>query len=142
MLERLWFVAVMAWSGVRIAAVWHFLRDYKVHPLVYAIVDLGSSVPYAIGSARTITSLVDGRLRPAMWWGALTVVSFCAPEAYIVLSGQEMPWGVYALVAVVFSIAAGLAFRAGRSKLAAQRAVTAAALAGAGAGGGAQPTGS
>jgi hypothetical protein len=117
-LERSWIVLVIAWSGLRIVAVWHWLEQYGVHPVVYALVDLGSSVPYAIASARTIGALIDRRYRHAARWGLLAATCYVAPDVYIVTAGQQMPWAVYAVVVTVALAAGVLALWAGRNEVA------------------------
>lgn len=109
---------VMTWSGVRIMAVWHWLERYGVDPVVYAMVDLGSSVPYAMASARTVGALVDRRYRLAARWGLVGAMCFIAPDLYIVASGQRMPWTVYAVILMILVVAAGLAVSTGRSDVA------------------------
>lgn len=113
-LERYWFALVMLWSLCRIAAVWHWLDGYGVNPVIYAVVDLGSSLPYAVSSARTIGALVDGRHGRALGWGVIAAVCFSIPDVYIVAAGHEMPWGVYAVVGLVAVIAGAWAVRTGR----------------------------
>lgn len=120
-LERVWLGMVVSWSLVRIVAVWQLLEQYGVHPGVYAVVDLGSSVPYAIASARTLGALVDRRYRHGLIWGVLAATCFVLPDLYIVTSGRGMPWGVYAVVATVALTAGTWAVRAGWRDLATER---------------------
>ncbi len=112
---------VLGWSGLRIVAVWQWLEQYGVHPVVYALVDLGSSVPYAIASARTISALVDRRHRHAALWAPLAVACFVAPDVYIVAAGRQMPWSVYVVVLTVAVAAVMLALWTGRNEVAVGR---------------------
>ena len=113
-LERWWLVIVLLWSALRITAVWHWLERYGVRPVVYALVDLGSSVPYAIASARTVGALVDRRYRHGAVWGVVAATCFVAPDVYVVAAGRGMPWAVYAVVGTVASMTVALALWAGR----------------------------
>lgn len=113
-LERLWFGLVMAWSGCRIAAVWEWLDRYGVHPLVYALVEFGSSVPYAIGSAKTIGAIVDRRYRRAAVWGLVAAVCFAAPDVFILSTGRDLPLLAYSIVIGVALVAGTWAVLAGR----------------------------
>lgn len=115
--------AVLLWSLARISAVDVWLAGYGVDPWVYAAVDLGSSLPYAIASARTLGALADRRFSAAAAWGSLTIVSFVTPDAYILAAGRALPWGTYVVVGVVACTAAGLAVRSGRAQLADRRAI-------------------
>jgi len=123
-LERWWYLLVMVWSLVRIAAVWHWLERYGVNPVVYAVIDLGSSVPYAICSAKSIGAIIDRRYRRAAMWGAGAAVAFAAPDVYIVGAGRSMPWATYAIVGGVALVAALLAVRSGRSEVASKRVIS------------------
>ena len=113
-LERWWFGLVMAWSAIRVAAVWRWLDIYGVNPLVYALVDVGSSAPYALGSARTIGALIDRKYGRAAMWSLLAAVCFAAPDVYIVAAGHDMPWGVYGVVGAIALLAAMWAVWTGR----------------------------
>jgi hypothetical protein len=116
-LELAWFVAVMTWSVLRIIAVSAWLQDYGVDPFSYAAVDLGSSAPYSLASARLLGSLVDGRMRRAAAWGALTVVTFLAPDVYIFAAGRALPWASYVVVGTIATVGAALAIRSGRASV-------------------------
>lgn len=113
-LERWWFVLVMAWSACRVVAVWRWLDTYGVNPFFYGLVDLGSSIPYALGSARTIGALIDRRYGRAAAWMLLATVCFAAPDVYIVAAGHDMPWGVYGVVGAIAAVAALWAVWTGR----------------------------
>ena len=120
-LELAWFFAVMTWSVIRIIAVSTWLQDYGVDPFHYAMVDLGSSAPYSLASARLLGSLVDGRMRRATSWGVLTVVTFVAPDLYIFTAGRALPWASYVVVGTIATIGAVLAIRSGRASVCERR---------------------
>lgn len=118
---------MLSWSLLRISAVDVWLAGYGVNPWTYAMVDLGSSLPYAIASSRTLGALVDQRFRHAAAWSVLTVACFIAPDTYILTAGRALPWGTYVVVGSVAAMAATLAVRSGRAQLAERRAALAAA---------------
>lgn len=120
-LERWWFVLVMVWSVCRVVAVWRWLDKYGVNPFVYALVDVGSSAPYALGSARTIGALIDRRYARAAVWSVLAAVCFAAPDVYIVAAGHDMPWIVYGIVGMIAAMAAMWAVWTGRRDVAGGR---------------------
>jgi len=115
--EFAWFVAVMSWSALRILVVSTWLGDYDVDPWRYAAVDLGSSAPYSLASARLLGALVDGRLRAAVPWGLLAVVTFVAPDVYILTAGRALPWGTYVVVGTIATVGAILAMQSGQAKV-------------------------
>lgn len=116
-LTLLWLVAVVGWSLVRSAAVRQWLSEYGVDPVVYLMVDLSSSIPYALCSASLLGALYDGRRRAAIGWAAPTVLAFVAPDLYLLSSGRSLPWPSYLVVLTVAAISATLAVRAGRASL-------------------------
>ncbi|MFN6121885.1 MAG: hypothetical protein ACK5CE_19940 [Actinomycetes bacterium] len=116
-LTLLWLVAVVGWSLVRSAAVRQWLADHGVDPVVYLMVDLSSSIPYALCSASLLGALYDGRRRAALGWAVPTVLAFVAPDVYLLSSGRSLPWPTYLVVLTVAAISATLAVRAGRASL-------------------------
>ncbi len=102
-IERLWVAGALAYSVVRITIVQTFLARYGVNVWLYAAVDLGSTVPYAIGAARTVGAMVDGDRGAALRWGLLAAVAFVAPDVTIVLTSDQMPWTIYVVLALVVS---------------------------------------
>ncbi len=116
-LELMWFLVVMTWSVIRITAVGAWLQDYGVNPWHYAAIDLGSSAPYSLASARLLGALVDGRTRVAVTWGVATFVTFLAPDVYIFAAGRALPWPTYVVVGAIVIIGGWLAIRHGRAKV-------------------------
>lgn len=116
-LALIWLAAVFAWSVIRCVAVAQWLSAYGVDPLWYLVVDLSSSLPYGLCSARVIGALYDGRRRAAAGWMVPTLVGFLAPDVYIVAAGQSLPWITYVVVFGVAGIAGWLAVRSGRASL-------------------------
>lgn len=103
--ERLWLVAVIAWAVARILAVQVWLTEYGVNVWVFAVVEIVSSVPYGIGTARCVVSLVDRRVVPAVTWGVIAAVSYLAPDVYMLSAGEDLP---PLSVAIIISVVAVL----------------------------------
>ena len=103
-LELSWAVGVVAFVLVRFVLAYGALAKYD--PLtvwVFGILDLGTAVPYAIGTARLVTSLVDHEPQAAARWGALASACFLAPYVWIAWAGRdgEFPTVVYVVVALL-----------------------------------------
>lgn len=103
-LQYAWLFAVAAWACFRIFAVDTWLAKYGVNTVVFAVVEIGSSIPYGIGSARCVTSLIDRRRTPAIWWGLMGVVGFIAPDLYMLTAGKSMPAMTYAIIIGAFTV--------------------------------------
>ena len=116
-LERSWVIGVVVFVAVRFVAAYGALADYDaVTVIVFGLLDLGTAVPYAIGTARLVTSLVDRDLPAAARWGALASACFLAPYLWIAWAGRDgsFPTIVYvvtALLAVFLGINAVLGIR-------------------------------
>lgn len=100
-LQYAWLIAVAAWACLRIFAVNTWLSKYGVNSTVFAIVEVGSSVPYGIGSARCVTSLIDRRRRAATLWGLMGAVGFISPDLYMLTAGKSMPVLTYVIIIAV-----------------------------------------
>ena len=120
--ERAWVVVTLAWGIGRVFVVWGALSRYGVNPWLYAGIELLTSGPYGLATARLVTSLLDRNRQSASRWAALGLAMFLAPDLYIVGSGRHMPSYVYAIVAVLVVLLGTLGFFSVRAKVADERA--------------------
>ena len=104
MFQYLWIIGVTAWACFRIFAVETWLAKYGVNTLVFAIVEVGSSFPYAVGTARCVTNLIDRRQRAAVIWGIIGLLGFIAPDVYMLTAGKSMPPETYGIIIGVFVV--------------------------------------
>lgn len=103
-LETSWVVGVVAFVVVRFVLAYSALAQYDALTVwIFGILDLGTAVPYAIGTARLVTSLVDRDLQGAARWGTLASACFLAPYVWIAWAGRdgEFPTVVYVVVALL-----------------------------------------
>lgn len=97
-------VGVVAFVLVRFVLAYSALAKYDALTVwVFGILDLGTAVPYAVGTARLVTSLVDRDLQGAARWGTLASACFLAPYVWIAWAGREgeFPTVVYVVVALL-----------------------------------------
>jgi hypothetical protein len=116
-LEHVWVAITLAWGFGRVLVVWHALHRYGVNPWVYAGIELATSGPYGVATARVVTSMLDHKKQSASRWAALGLALFLAPDLYIVGSGREMPAYVYVVVGVLVAVLGALAFLSARAKV-------------------------
>lgn len=100
---RIWFVLVLSWSIARSLVVSHVFHKYGLNAKVYFAIDFLSSIPYAYASAQSLLSFIDKHRSRAFWWGVATVVSFYAPDVYIVYISREVPTSTYIGFGVVLA---------------------------------------
>ena len=104
--ERTWVVGVVLFTLARFVVAYSTLRQYHLNIWLFGVIDLGTAVPYGVGTARLVTSVIDRRASAATRWLAVAAASFLAPYLYIALAGRDMPSAVY-LVVVVLVLALG-----------------------------------
>jgi len=104
--ERTWVIGVVVFTLARFVVAYGTLRRYDLNIWLFGAIDLGTAVPYGVGTARLVTSVIDRRPAAAARWLAVAAASFLAPYLYIALAGENMPPVVY-IVVVVLVLALG-----------------------------------
>jgi len=102
-LELTWVVGVVLFTLARFGAAWGALADHpRWAAWTFGVIDLGTAVPYAVGTARLVTSLIDREVQAAARWGLVAAASFLAPYLWIAWVGRDgsLPTVVYIAVAV------------------------------------------
>lgn len=87
---------VVAWSLLRSFIVGHTLHRYGVEPWAYFVVDLASSIPYAMASSQLINALSQRDSRRARRSALAAMSAFIAPDLYLLLAAKNMPASAYA----------------------------------------------
>lgn len=102
-LELSWVLGVVVFVVMRFALAYSALAsESRTTVVVFGLLDLGTAVPYALGTARLVTSLVDGDHQTAARWGALASGCFLAPYLWIAWAGRDgtFPAVVYVVTAI------------------------------------------
>ena len=89
--KRTWFFLVLAWALIRTIAVKDFFSAYGIHPWIYLLIDLLSSIPYAHYSANLVISYLDKEWNNARKNFLLTAVFFYVPDIYIFTAADKIP---------------------------------------------------
>lgn len=108
-IETSWVIGVVVFVSVRFVLAYSALSEHdRPVVVVFGLLDLGTAVPYAIGTARLVTSLADHKPQLAAQWGALASACFFAPYLWLAWAGREgqFPTIVYVVV-VVFVVCLG-----------------------------------
>jgi predicted transporter len=119
-LERAWIVVGLGYSILRVFVANATVKKYGVNIWAFAVVEIGSSFPYSLGTARVVARLVDKSYRSATKWGMLAGICFIAPETFIIITGERcsrrhpgrchrMPKRVYEVIGLVILILGALA---------------------------------
>lgn len=127
-LERAWILVGFAYSIFRIGIARLTVEKYGVNIWAFAAVELISSGPYSVGTARLVTRLVDRNYHSALRWGTLAAGCFLAPEVFIIASGNRchrrhdahchsMPTRIYVAVGVLVLVLGSVAIFSVRQKV-------------------------
>jgi hypothetical protein len=102
-LELSWVIGVLVFVIVRFIVAYSALSDYGLTVWIFGILDIATAVPYAVGTARLVTSLVDKNVQAAARWGIIACISFLAPYAWVAWAGRdgEFPTAVYIAIVVL-----------------------------------------
>ena len=89
--KRTWFFLVLAWALIRTIAVKDFFSAYGIHPGIYLLIDLLSSIPYAHYSANLVISYLDKKWDNSRKYFLLTAIFFYVPDIYIFTAANKIP---------------------------------------------------
>jgi hypothetical protein len=102
-LEATWVVGVVLFTLARFGAAWGALADHPRWSVwTFGVIDIVTAVPYALGTARLVTSLVDRNPQAAARWGIVASGSFLAPYVWLAWVGRDgsLPTVVYVAIVV------------------------------------------
>ena len=120
--EWAWYAVSGLYSLFRVILADHTVVKYGVNIWVFAIVEFGATIPYAVGTARVVTSLLDRDQPAALRWALVASAGFFAPDVYTLAAARSAPWWIYAVVITWMSVATVIAIRSVRSNLRQRRA--------------------
>lgn len=102
-LELSWVIGVVLFVIVRFAIAYSTLARYgRFTVVVFGILDIVTAIPYALGTARVVTGLVDRRVAYASRWAMVACASFVAPYVWLAWAGREdFPVVAYVVIGVL-----------------------------------------
>ena len=103
-LARLWLAGSVAYGGFRAVLVWRYLSGHGVDPLAFAAVELGSSVAYGWTSARLVVALVDREWSRLRLLGPVALVSYAAPDVFVLTTVGGLPAGLLRTVVTIVAV--------------------------------------
>lgn len=89
--KQTWLVLVIAWAIIRTIAVKDFFSAYGIHPWIYLVIDLISSIPYAHFSANLLISFLDIHWESLTKNFLFTTIFFYVPDLYIFTAARRIP---------------------------------------------------
>jgi len=110
---------VLAWASFRALAINKFFGQHNVNAWGYLIVDLASSIPYALYSTRAVVNFLDKDWIAFRRNVILTTVFFYIPDIYVFIFARTVPRSLYlgfAISIIFFSTMALLSLKKDASK--------------------------
>ncbi len=121
LLERVWVAVTISYGLARAVLVGATLSQYGVNPWGYLVIDLATSVPLGIATARVIGALVDRDMRAARNWAIVAVVTDFIPDIFILVVGRDMPVAVYVALGIIAGVSVAFGARGIARKVASLR---------------------
>jgi hypothetical protein len=77
-------------------------RDtYGVDPVIFLVIYLTCTPLWYFSLFRTLRALTVRQMNQVMLWSAVFLAATVAPFVYVMLFGRNIPWWVYAVIAVL-----------------------------------------
>jgi len=114
-----WLALVLAWASFRAMVINKFFGHHNVNAWAYLVVDLASSVPYAVYSARAVVKFLDKSWLELRRNTLLAALFFYIPDIYIFIFARTVPTSLYVgfgITIIIFSVVAFLSLRNDASK--------------------------
>ena len=86
-----WSAIVLAWGITRTFFVNDFFGKYGINPILYFILDIVCSVPFAVYSAHLLASFLRNDLPSFRKNVLFTALFFYAPDVYIFVFADDVP---------------------------------------------------
>jgi len=102
--SRIWIALVILWAIGRAIFVKELFGSHGVNGLIYLVVDLLSSIPYAIYSARLVVSFISHDFKDSYKNMFATAFFFYIPDLYILIFARKVPAGLYAILFVTITL--------------------------------------
>ncbi len=108
MAERLWILLSVGYAVVRIVLADRFLAEYGLSIRWFAAIEIGSSLLFAVSSARFIRTIVDATHRHRLLWAFGTLIGFASPDLFVFATTRHLPKTLLVILVVVAIITLGV----------------------------------
>ncbi len=99
--ERAWASTIIFYSFGATFVVWKGLAKYGVNPIFFFIIDVCTSWPYGIATARLAVDVVRRDWKDARKWALVAIITFFTPQVYILIVAHHVPKDVYLIIIAV-----------------------------------------
>jgi hypothetical protein len=116
-LEAVWVALTVGYAIGRAIVVGRVFGKHGVNAWVYATIDIATSIPLGIGTARAVGAAIDHRWPLFRRWTIVAAAAFIAPDLYILVAARHVPAHVYAVLGVYLAITTTIALRSALTKI-------------------------
>ena len=74
---------------------------YHVDPFIFLAIYLGCAPIFYFSIYKTIRALARKAMKDTVLWSTVFLASCVAPFIYVILFGQNIPWWVYLIIAII-----------------------------------------
>lgn len=103
-----WLALSLSWSTVRSLAIAKFFGPHGTNAKIYFLIDISTTVPYAIFSAKAVYALVDKSKKLKVYL-AIGSITFFAPDMYVIFSAHHVSDTLWATFGIFVCLMTGLA---------------------------------
>lgn len=109
--KSIWYALVLSWALIRTLIVKDVFEKSGVNPWIYLVIDLTASIPYARYTHIFVISYLEKDWKKLKIAAVISVLTFYAPDLYILLSAREVSKNIYFgffLILFIFSAISAL----------------------------------
>ena len=103
-----WIAISVAWSAIRSFVVGEVFSPHGTDADVYFIIDLFTTIPYAIFSAKAVFAAIDKNSK-FLIYAVIAGVAFITPDVYIFATAKQVSTAVWVEFTLYLVVMAGLA---------------------------------
>lgn len=101
LIEKLWASTIVLYSFGATIVVWKGLHRYGVNPLLFFVIDVCTSWPYGIATARIVAKVFEKDWPAVRKWSWIAAICFVTPQIYVLAASHHAPRDVYLIVIAV-----------------------------------------
>lgn len=110
--SQIWLVLVLLWAIARALFINKLFGTHGVNSFIYLIIDLTSSVPYAIYSSQLVSTFIKRESKNIYKNIILTSLFFYIPDVYILITAKHVPNSLYVTLFITIALFSAFAIGA------------------------------
>jgi hypothetical protein len=116
-LEAVWVALTVGYAIGRAVVVGRVFGKHGVNAWVYGAIDVITSIPLGIATARAVGAAIDHCWIAFRRWTIVAGLAFIAPDVYLLLFARHVPVRVYIVLGVYLAITTAIALNSAWRKI-------------------------